>query len=126
MIKELYRLRLIIFLAFVAVFLGLVRFRYRNYQWPEPTTPAATQLGGQATPTVMPTPIPEIKTEVIYPLIDLLPYKGKDFVVDSYNAPLTLSVITTGNIKTVTKEVNKWMIKNKVATESHKLIFSEK
>jgi len=128
MIREIYRLRLVIFLAVIAMLMAMIRFRYRNYQWPEvqtmtptPTmvqitpTPTASQLGGQATSAP--------QTEAIYPLVELLPYKGTGFIVDSYSAPLTLNVVTSGNIKTVTKEVYKWMIKNKVATESHKLIF---
>jgi len=59
-------------------------------------------------------------------LYNLLPFKGKDFVVDSYLTPFVLNVITAGNIKTVTKDIYVWMEKNKVATESHKLIFSDK
>jgi len=127
MIKEIYRLRLVIILAIIAVFMGMVRFRYRNYDWSQlqatvqiTPTPTATQSGGQATPTTTPV------IEEVYPLIDSLPYKGKDFTVDSYSAPYTLNIITSGNIKTVTKEVYKWMVENKVATESHKLIFSNK
>ncbi len=121
MIKELYRLRLVIILAFVAVLMGLTRLKYKNYQWPE------------IQQTIIPTPIivePSVtsapQNEEIYPLIDSLPYQGKNFVVDSYDGPLTLNVVTTGNIKMVTKEIYKWMEENKVATESHKLIFSDK
>jgi len=121
MIKELYRLRLIIFLAFIAVLMGLTRWKYRNYQWPEEQTVVAS-----ISPTVMPSPTSEPKMEVVYPLWEQLPYKGKTFVVDSYSAPLTLNVVTSGNIKTVTKEIYKWMLENKVATESHKLVFSAK
>lgn len=119
MIKELYRLRLVMFLAFVAVLMGLTRWKYRDYQWQEP------QVVVQITPTEIPTPIPSqlAQMEVIYPMIGLLPYEGKGFTVDSYSAPLTLNVVTSGNIKTITKEVYKWMEENKVATESHKLIF---
>lgn len=121
MIREIYRLRLIILLAFIAVLMALIRFKYRNYNWAEVQI-STTQIS----PTQMPSPTSEPKIEVVYPLIELLPYKGKGFVVDSYSAPLTLNVVTSGNIKTITKEIYKWMIKNKVATESHKLIFSEK
>ena len=121
MIKEFYRLRWVFFLAAVAVLIGLIRFKYRNYNWEEPPV-----MVTQITPTQYPTPTSAPQIEVVYPLIGLLPYKGKDFVVDSYSAPLTLSVVTSGNIKTVTKEVYKWMLKNKVATESHKLVFSIK
>ncbi len=120
MIKEIYRLRLIIILALIAVGMGLIRFRYRNYQWEEP------QVVMQITPTTIPSPTSAPQAEVVYPLIDILPYKGNNFVVDRYSAPLTLNVVTTGNIKTVTKEVYKWMLQNKVATESHKLVFSDK
>ncbi|MFA7301739.1 MAG: hypothetical protein WC069_05490 [Candidatus Shapirobacteria bacterium] len=117
MIKELYRLRLVIFLAFIAVLMGLTRFRYRNYQWVEP------QIETMITPTVMPTPTEKPQEEAVYPLINSLPYTGKGFVVESYEAPLTLNIVTDGNIKNITKEVFKWMLENKVATESHKLVF---
>jgi len=120
MIKEIYRLRLIILLAIVAVLMATIRFKYRNYSWPEP------QSEIQISPTQAPTPTSEPTAEEIYPLYDLLPFKGKGFVVDSYLAPFALNVITTGNIKDVTKEIYKWMVLNKVATESHKLIFSDK
>lgn len=125
MIKEIYKLRVVIILAIVAVLMAATRFKYRNYQWP---TPTASQLGeqtaGQASPTIVPTPT--VIKEEVYPLYDLLPYKGSNFIVNSYVAPYTLSVVTSGNIKAITKEVNAWMIKNKVATESHNLIFTEK
>ncbi|OIP86889.1 hypothetical protein CO009_03975 [Candidatus Shapirobacteria bacterium CG_4_8_14_3_um_filter_35_11] len=120
MIKELYRLRLIILLAFVAVLMGLTRWKYKNYQWPE------AEVAIQISPTSMPTPTSKPTNEELYPLYNLLPFKGKDFVVDSYLTPFVLNVITAGNIKTVTKDIYKWMIENKVATESHKLIFSDK
>lgn len=120
MIKELYRLRLVILLAFVAVLMGLTRWKYKNYQWNE------VQTVIQMSPTQMPTPTSEPTQEELYPLYNLLPFKGKGFVVDSYLTPFVLNVITTGNIKTVTKDIYKWMEKNKVATESHKLIFSDK
>lgn len=120
MIKELYKLRLVILLAIIAISMGVVRLRYRNYQWTVPTE--TIEILPSLAPTLTPTSEP--KAEVIYPLWSVLPYKGKNFEVDSYSGPLTLSVKTSGNIKTVTKEVHKWMLENKVATESHKLVFS--
>ena len=123
MINEIYKLRVVIILAIVAVLMAATRFKYRNYQWP---TPTASQSGGQVAPTLAPSPIPTVIKEEVYPLYDLLPYKGKNYTVNSYVAPYTLSVVTSGNIKLITKEINKWMIKNKVATESHNLIFTEK
>lgn len=120
MIKEIYKLRVVIILAIVAVLMAATRFKYRNYQWPE------TQPIAQVSPTTMPSPTPTVAKEIVYPLYDLLPYKGSNFIVNSYVAPYTLSVVTSGNIKAITKEVNAWMIKNKIATESHNLIFTEK
>lgn len=117
MIKELYRLRLVLILAVIAVLMGVTRFRYRNYQWEQP--PIAIEIS----PTLAPSPTSGPQGEVIYPLVKLLPYKGNGFIVDSYAAPKVLIITTSGNIKTVTKEIYKWMEKNKVATESHKLIF---
>lgn len=107
-------------LAFIAVLMGLTRWKYRNYDWSQ------LQSTVEITPTVYPTPTSAPQIEEVYPLINVIPYKGKNFTVDSYSAPYTLNIITNGNIKTVTKEVYKWMIENKVATESHKLIFSNK
>jgi hypothetical protein len=120
MIKEIYRLRLVLILAVVAVLMGITRWKYRNYQWPE------VQNIVSIIPTMAPTPTSGPTQEELYPLYNLLPFKGKDFVVDSYLTPFVLNVVTTGNIKIVTKDIYKWMIENKVATESHKLIFSDK
>ena len=120
MIKEIYKLRVVIILAIVAVLMGATRFKYRNYQWPE------VQPIAEISPTSMPSPTPTLVKEEVYPLYTLLPYKGSNFTVNSYVAPYTLSVVTSGNIKAITKEVNAWMIKNKVATESHNLIFTER
>lgn len=120
MIKEIYKLRVVIILAIVAMWMATVRFKYRNYQWQEP------QVAIQISPTTAPTPTKAPTQEELYPLYNFLPYTGKDFKVDSYLAPFTLNVITGGNIKNITKDIYGWMIKNKVATESHKLIFSDK
>lgn len=96
--------------------MGITKIRYRNVDWG-----TGSEL---ITPTVMPTSAPQINKN--YPLWELLPYAGKDFLVDRYMEPLVL-VIKTNNLnkKTVSEEVYGWMLENKIATESHKLIFEK-
>ncbi|KKQ31403.1 MAG: hypothetical protein US68_C0004G0006 [Candidatus Shapirobacteria bacterium GW2011_GWE1_38_10] len=100
----------------IAAWMGITKIRYRNVDW--------DFVSGLITPTVMPTRAPQINAD--YPLWELLPYTGKDFVVDRYTEPLVLAIKTNINKNTVTQEVYKWLLENNVATESHKLVFEEK
>lgn len=105
---------LIIILVLIALGMALTKIRYRNVDW--------SSLN--ITPTVAPSPTSAPLSDVNYPLWKLLPYTGKNFVVDRYTQPLTLAIKTENvNKKIVTQEVYKWMLENKVATESHKLVF---
>ncbi|MFA6007277.1 MAG: hypothetical protein WC784_01355 [Candidatus Shapirobacteria bacterium] len=107
----------IIILVVVAIWMGITKIRYRNVDW--------SQLNTTIISTVSPTSAPQ--NDVNYPLWKLLPYTGKDFVVDRYTQPLTLAIkIKSVDKKIVTEEVYQWMLDNKVATESHKLVFEEK
>lgn len=114
--KKIYKYRIIIILVIIIVFMGITKIRYRNVDW-GPTT-------GLITPTVMPTSAPQINVD--YPLWELLPYKGNDYIVDRYTEPGILAVKTIVlNKKVITQEIYDWMIENNVATESHKLIFEK-
>jgi hypothetical protein len=107
---------LIIILVAMAIWMGITKIRYRNVDW--------SSLN--ITPTVAPSPTSAPQSDVNYPLWALLPYTGKDFVVDRYTEPLTLAIkIKSVNQKIVTEEVYQWMLDNKVATESHRLIFEK-
>jgi hypothetical protein len=115
--RKIYKYRIILFLVIIVGLMATTRIAYRNYQWPKPIveTPTTPLL----TPTIAPT------VDESYPLWKLLPYQGKGFVVDRYIEPLTLSVTIKGiDKKIVEKEIFKWLLENKVATESHKLIFN--
>jgi hypothetical protein len=102
-------------LFLIAVSMGITKIKYRNVNWDE--------VANRLTPTVMPTSAPQINKD--YPLWELLPYKGKDFVVDRYIVERELAVKTNADKKIVSQEVYKWLLENKVATESHKLVFEK-
>lgn len=108
------RYGLIILLGLIAVTMAITKIRYRNVDWEE-----TSRL---ITPTVM--PIKASQNNENYPLWGLLPYQGKDFVIDRYAEPKVLVIKTEKTNEDIIKEeVYKWMRENKVATESHKLIF---
>lgn len=114
--KKIKRYWLVGLLVIIAIWMGITKIRYRNVIWED-----VSQL---ITPTVMPTSAPQINED--YPLWELLPYTGKDFVVDRYMEPLVLAIKTNNiNKKIITEEVYEWLLENKVATESHKLIFEK-
>lgn len=103
-------------LIIIAVLMGVTKIKYRNVDW---------ELSSNLiTPTVTPTRAPQINAD--YPLWELLPYKGKGFTVDRYIKELELAIKTNStNKKIISQEVYKWMMENKVATESHKLVFEK-
>ncbi len=114
--KDLKRYWLVGLLALIAISMGITKIRYRNVDW--------DMVSGLITPTIIPTSAPQINKD--YPLWDLLPYTGKDFVIDRYTEPGVLAVKTKLlNKKIITQEIYNWMLENKVATESHKLIFEK-
>ncbi len=116
-LKSLLKYRLIIVLVIIAVLMGVTKLRYRNVKWEE-LEPA---------PTVVPSPTsaPQINTN--YPLWEFIPYSGNDFKIDHYAEPLVLVIKTKKDAdkKMITEEIYNWMRENKVATESHKLVFEE-
>ena len=115
--KFLYRYRLIIVLVVIAVLMGMTKFKYRNVNWEE-IEPAPT-----AVPS--PTSAPQINTN--YPLWEFIPYSGNGFKIDHYAEPLVMVIKIEKGIdkQIVTEEIYNWMRENKVAAESHKLVFEE-
>ncbi|PIU73564.1 hypothetical protein COS78_01740 [Candidatus Shapirobacteria bacterium CG06_land_8_20_14_3_00_40_12] len=114
---KIYKYRLIIILLIMVGLMGAVRWSYRNYPWEK------AEVEVLLTPILTPTSAPAVDPD--YPLWKLLPYSGKGFVVDRYIEPLTLAVTIKGiDKKIVEKEIVKWLQENKVATDSHKLIFN--
>jgi hypothetical protein len=113
--KNISRYWLVGLLVIIAVSMGITKIRYRNVDW--------DYVVGLITPTVMPTSAPQINKD--YPLWELLPYTGKDFVVDRYIKENELAIKTNANKKIVTQEIYKWLTENKVATESVKLVFEK-
>jgi hypothetical protein len=116
MIKNIKKYWLVGLLVIIALWMGMAKIRYRNVNWEEAVA--------VITPTVMPTSAPQTNQD--YPLWELLPYTGKDYVIDRYVEPGVLVIKTNiTNKKIITGEVYKWLIENKVATESHKLVFEK-
>jgi hypothetical protein len=115
MIKNISKYWLVGVLVIIAVSMGITKIRYRSIDW--------DSVVGLITPTVMPTSAPQINKD--YPLWELLPYTGKDFVVDRYIKENELAIKTDADKKIVIQEVYKWLLENKVATESQKLIFEK-
>lgn len=114
--KFLERYGLVSLLVLIAISMGITKIRYRNVDW--------ESVSGLITPTVMPTIAPQINKD--YPLWELLPYTGEDFVVDRYIKEKVLAIKTDNvNKKIVTQEVYDWLLENNVATESHKLVFEK-
>ncbi|MFA6250909.1 MAG: hypothetical protein WC686_05460 [Candidatus Shapirobacteria bacterium] len=74
-------------------------------------------------PTVTMAATPTIKiVDKDYPLWELLPYKGKGFVVDRYVEPLTLAVKISGiDQKIIEDEVYEWLEENGMEPGSHKI-----
>jgi len=116
-LKFLYRYWLIIILVVIAVIMGMTKLKYRNVKWEEV----------EPVPTVVPSPTSAPQINVNYPLWEFIPYSGNDFIVDHYAEPLVLVIKTNKDAdkKIITEEIHNWMKENKVATESHKLIFEE-
>jgi len=103
-------------LVVIAISMGIVKIRYRNVTW-ENAYPSIT-------PTAAPTSAPEINLD--YPLWELLPYAGNGFIIDRYSEPQVLIIKTKSiNRKAITEEINRWLLENKIATESYKLIFEK-
>lgn len=113
--KKIQRYWLVGLLALIAILMGITKIRYRNVDWSLSET--------LISPTIKPTSAPQKNAS--YPLWELLPYTGKDFIVSRYAEPLVLTIKTNADKKIVSEEVYKWMLENKVATESHKLIFEK-
>jgi len=113
--KNINKYWLVGLLVVIAIYMGITKIRYRNVNWDE--------VSGLNIPTLVPTSAPQINAD--YPLWELLPYTGKDFVVDRYIKEKELAIKTNANKKIVAQEVYEWLLENKVATESHKLIFEK-
>lgn len=115
--KYLHRYWLIIVLVGIVIFLGVTKLRYKNVNWEE-LEPVLTTV---------PSPTSAPQTNKNYPLWEYLPYSGNGFYIDHYTEPLMLVVKISKNVdeKIISEEIYNWMRENKVATESHKLIFEK-
>lgn len=116
-VKTLYKYRLIIILAVIAGSMALIKWQYKDRVWVERAI------------TFSPTPIPTIAPHVndSYPLWEFIPYLGNGFKIDHYEEAGVLVVKINEEVDEieVQEEVYNWMRENKVATESHKLIFEK-
>lgn len=97
--------------------MALIKWQYKDRVWEEAVTVFS--------PTPMPTIAPQ--TNDSYPLWEFIPYSGNGFKIDRYIEPLKLAVKVEEEVNesVITEEIYNWMRENKVATESHKLVFEE-
>jgi len=114
--KEIFKYPLVLALAILVGLMTITKIRYKNVVWPEEVKPSI-----YISPTSEPPVTPRINEE--YPLWELLPYEGKNFIVERYTSPGVLSVKIDKGVdkKKIDEEIYKWMEENKVATESQKI-----
>jgi|GEM_PF-3453193 len=112
--KKLKRFQLVVVLLVILAAMILVRWKY-GYKEGENVT---------ETPIISPWPTIVVKKEGSdYELWEQLPYQGTGFVVEKYVGPKTLEVTVKGVDKKIAKEkVMEWLERQKVATESYKLV----
>ena len=131
MIKELYRLRIIIFLVITIIVLSVVKIRYG---WKGETETWQTEPNQKTVlPTITSEPTKTATTPAVlqvdeekYPLWDRLPYPGEGFVVKRYSAPKVLYVTLDGATTTsATKAINVWLDGFGGLGKGHKLEFEE-
>ncbi len=128
MIKEIYRLRVIFFLALIVVVLSVVKVKYG---WKNNNTETYTPTVENVIPTVTIEPTKTATEPAVlqvneekYPLWDRLPYPGNGFVVRRYSAPKVLYVTLDGtSTPSATKEINVWLSGFGELGEGHKLEF---
>lgn len=118
--KEIKKYQVIVVLIVIIILMIGLKIKYGVVTYSEDTS-------GLITPTTRELPTPTEKIlDPDYPLLDLLPYPGRGFIVDRYTAPLTLVVKIKGLDRTlVIKEIDEWFEGLGVATESHKIRFEE-
>lgn len=115
--RKFFEYPLIIFLIVLVILMAIVKWQYKDIVW-EDTRPTIT-----ITPS--PTIAPQINEE--YPLWEKLPYRNKDYVIERYTEPGTLLVKINEGVdkKIISQTIYEWMIENKVATESQKIVFEK-
>ena len=128
---------IVIFLVFLVIVLGLLRFFYgntgENTTTITPTsTPTTTQKNtteNNPAVTAKPTFNPELSVDVAgnYPLLKLMPYQTSDFIVDSYIEPLILNVKILNKDKTLSEietKVRQWIKENGADPNTHQIIWN--
>lgn len=106
--------QIFIFLIVTAIFLGMVKYKFGYKGDGSEFLPS---------PTVIPTPVPTVVVDDDYSLWKELPYSGNGFVIDRYIGPKELAIKAKGlDKKIVEKRVFEWLLEQKVATESYKLV----
>jgi len=116
-LRFLFKYRLVVFLAIVVVLMGAIKFGYRDVNWEEV----------EVVPTAMPSPTSAPQINNNYPLWEFIPYSGNGFKIDYYIEPLKLAVKIEKGVDEIVirEEIYNWMRENKVATESHELVFEK-
>lgn len=105
--------QLVIWMLLIVLGMGFIKFKYGYKGDGSEFLP---------TPTVIPTAVPT-KVEDDYVLWKLLPYSDKGFTIDRYIGPKELAIKAKGlDKKVVFQKVNEWLLEQKVATESYKLV----
>lgn len=125
MMKEIYRLRAIIFLALMVVILSILKIKYgwkgeENIAIPTTIIPTMT-----AVPTNIATSPAILKVdEEKYPLWDQLPYPGDGFVIKRYTAPKVLLVeLDRATTTSASRAIKVWLEGFGDSGKGHKIEF---
>ena len=131
---------LVAVIGLVALFVGGPKANTQNQQptptvqelpTQAPTAPPAAAKGYGPNPPGSANQIDQQKQQLEqnqkdYPLAALLPYRTDLFTVDHYRSPLKLVVIVkkVEDEKEAQMEIENWLVKNRLAPDSHQIIWS--
>lgn len=109
----------------VIVMIG-VKIAYKDVEWETEVNPLVNPEQVQKVEEKIETE-EEINLTRDYPLWEKLPYSGDGFTVERYEGELTLVVENRNEevLKTI-REINQWFLENNIATDSHRLIITNK
>ncbi len=117
---------LIIGLSFLVIVMIGVKIAYKDVEWETEVNPLVNPEQVQKVEEKIETE-EEINLTRDYPLWEKLPYSGDGFTVERYEGELTLVVENRNEevLKTI-REINQWFLENNIATDSHRLIITNK
>jgi hypothetical protein len=97
--EKIEKYQVIVYLVLIILIMVSVKIKYGGEN-------AVVEQNVIVTPTSIPTPVLINK----YPLQDELPHKGKGYVIDKYNSPMTLNLILDGATqKEAANDISAWL-----------------